>query len=77
MWPLEDSLKACMKMWVEYLAHVQLSLHVGPPTTGEGAIPKAVAYLLNLFPKWVALSGPVGEDVPYLAGTWYAKVEGY
>jgi hypothetical protein len=32
-----------------YLADVQLGLHVGPPTTGTGAVPKAVACLWNPF----------------------------
>lgn len=28
----------------------QIGLHVGPPTTGVGTVPKSVAYLWNLFP---------------------------
>jgi hypothetical protein len=40
-----------------YVADVQLSLHVGHPTTGAGVVPKAAACLWNLFPSWAALSG--------------------
>lgn len=33
-----------------YVADVQLSLHVGPPATGAGAVLKAVACLQNPSP---------------------------
>ena len=39
-----------------YIADVQLSPHVGPLTTGAGAVPKAVAHLWTPFPNWAALS---------------------
>jgi hypothetical protein len=33
-----------------YVADIHPSLHMGPPTTGEGAIPKALACLWVSFP---------------------------
>ena len=53
-----------------YVADVQLSLHVGPPTTGAWAVFNAVACLWNTFPL-TGLPGlaSVREDVPSSAET--------
>jgi hypothetical protein len=50
-----------------YVADMQLSLHVHSPTTEVGSVPKAVAYLWNLFPNKNALSMSVGKNVPNAA----------
>ena len=53
-----------------YVADVQLSLHVGPPTTGAWAVFNAVACLWNTFPL-TGLPGlaSVREDWPNPAET--------
>jgi hypothetical protein len=43
--------------FITYVADVQLSLHVCPPTTGVRAVPKAAACLWYPFPNRAALSG--------------------
>lgn len=45
-----------------YVANVQLSLHVSPPTTGAGAVPKVVACLWNPFPIGLTCLVSDGED---------------
>ena len=45
---------------------MQLSLHVGPPTTGVRPVPKAVACLCNPFLNWMTSLASAREDVPIL-----------
>lgn len=52
-----------------YVADVQFSLRVGPPTNGGGAVSKAVACLRIPFPNKDALCGLSGEDAPSPTGT--------
>lgn len=44
-----------------YVAHGQLSLHVGRQTTGAGAVAKTADCILNPFPNWAASSGLNGK----------------
>jgi hypothetical protein len=52
---------AWTKALATYVTDVQLSLHVSHPTSGVGAVPKAVACLWNPLLNWVALSGLSGR----------------
>ena len=50
-----------------YVANVQLGLHVGPQTTGVGAVPRAVAFPIYLTGEPCLAS--MGEDTPCPADT--------
>lgn len=49
-----------------HVADVQLDPHVGSPTTGAGAVPKAIACLWDTFPNQAALSGLEERTCPAL-----------
>jgi hypothetical protein len=53
-----------------YVSDVQLSLHVGPPTTGVGAVPKAVIWLGYPVPTGLPCPASKQKDVPTVAETW-------
>lgn len=59
-----------------YVADMQVNLRVDPQTKGEGAVPKAIACLWNLFPKLGCLVS-VGEDVSNPVGTGCLRDKGY
>jgi hypothetical protein len=48
-WGSQRMSQAVSRLSHTYVTNIQLDLHVGNPTTGVGAIPKAVACLWDMF----------------------------
>ena len=60
-WGLSETEPPTKELWYKYIADMDCGLHMDPPATRAGAVPKGFACLWNLFPGWAALSGLCGR----------------